>query len=211
MSSNVLCYEQEVGCLSDIGWCMTVFPPWAEPSKPYEYNWIVIQLWHQSCGVQVNDQPKLQPQASPLNMAPSSDSGYEYIAKLMELRRKQEKENQRHAEETARLEAGKKQLVKEIIREEEKEKRRIEAEKRAREEADRWRIEEEDKRKEEEGKNSEQKGKQRGQLEELQIPLPAEKKKRKITEKMGRGLARGFAKQPALLGQHEETLEQMGS
>jgi len=27
MSSNVLCYEQEVGCLSDIGWCMTVFTP----------------------------------------------------------------------------------------------------------------------------------------------------------------------------------------
>lgn len=40
-------------------------------------------------------------------MPPSSDSGYEYIAKLMELR-KQEKENQRHAEETARLEAEKK-------------------------------------------------------------------------------------------------------
>jgi len=40
-------------------------------------------------------------------MPPSFDSGYEYIAKLMELR-KQEEENQRHAEETARLEAEKK-------------------------------------------------------------------------------------------------------
>ena len=176
MSSNVLCYEQEVGCLSDIGWCMTVFPPWAEPSKPYEYNWITIQLWHQSCGVQVNDQPKLQPQASPLNMAPSSDSGYEYIAKLMELRRKQEKENQRHAEETARLEAGKKQLVKEIIREEEKEKRRVEAEKRAREEADRWRIEEEEGRREKIRAEREAEGETGG---------TAEKKQRKITWKKG--------------------------
>jgi len=67
----------------------------------------------------------------------------------------------------------KKQLVKEIIREEEKEKQRVEAEKRAQEEADHRRIEEEEK--EEVGRREKIQA-ERGQLEELQIPLPAEKK-----------------------------------
>jgi len=61
-------------------------------------------------------------------------------------------------------------------------------------------------RKKEEGKKIRA---ERGQLEELQIPLPAEKKKRKITEKMGGSSKR--IRQATSLVAHEETLEQMGS